>query len=383
MCSTQRKTRSTFGIKLTQYIVALSPTTKRNNDCRLALALTLILLSFQSKTFMKKFSFFLLCSFWTTIIFSQEAKDLIQLTDMLKIKTAGNITVSNDGSKAAFTVQSIEPDERSKSDYKYVTQLYTIDMSGTAAPVQLTHAKESSTSPAWSPDGKSLAFVRPVDGRLQIFILSLTGGEAWQLTKSVYGATAPRWSPDGSRMVYSASVQMKDLLKDSLLNPTRSYPLWPSEKPGVTYVEMQRAAKTKPNADGNLDEVRAYLLNNEADNKATVLNKLTFQDESGVTNSQSFAQFFVIETKLGAEPKPILTGFSRYASVDFTPDGNRLLITADIDSLEHPDRSQESEIYVADADGKNIKLLLGQKGLSYNNARLSPSGKWLAYFYGP
>jgi dipeptidyl aminopeptidase/acylaminoacyl peptidase len=79
--------------------------------------------------------------------------------------------------------------------------------------------------------------------------------------------------------------------------------------------------------------------------------------------------------------QPVTTGFYRYTLAEYTPDGKNLIITADIDSLESPDRSQESEIFLADADGKNLRLLLGQKGQMYNSAKVSPSGKWLAYQY--
>jgi dipeptidyl aminopeptidase/acylaminoacyl peptidase len=332
---------------------------------------------------MKKTFFLLLGIYGIMFAFAQNGPGLMEVTDLLKLNTAGNVIVSNDGSKAVFTLTSIVPDERSKPDYKYLTQLYSIDMTSTAAPVQLTYAKESSSSPAWSPDGKRLAFVRAVDGKPQVFILPMNGGEAWQLTKSSLGATNPKWSPDGSRIIFSASIQLKDLLKDSVLNPTRAFPSWPLEKPGVTTAEMQRAAKARPNPNGSMDEIRAYLLNDEADGKATVLNKLNFQDESNISANMSFTQFYTIDATLNAEARPILTGFTRYGAVEFTPDGKKLLITADIDSLEHPDRSLESQIYVADSDGHHIRMFLGQKGQSFNSARLSPSGKWLAYFYGP
>ncbi|RYZ55752.1 MAG: S9 family peptidase, partial [Chitinophagaceae bacterium] len=109
---------------------------------------------------MKKFTLVILCSFCTLLLFAQNGNGLIEVTDLLKIKTAGNITVNKEGSKAAFTVTSIEALPTSKSDYRYVTQLYSIDLAKGAKPVQLTHAKESASSPAWSPDGSQLAFVR-------------------------------------------------------------------------------------------------------------------------------------------------------------------------------------------------------------------------------
>ncbi|MES1214700.1 MAG: S9 family peptidase, partial [Bacteroidota bacterium] len=53
----------------------------------------------------------------------------------------------------------------------------------------------------------------------------------------------------------------------------------------------------------------------------------------------------------------------------------------DVDSLQHPDRSQENEIFIADADGNNFHLLLGEDGKQYNSPKISRSGKWLAFQY--
>ena len=82
-----------------------------------------------------------------------------------------------------------------------------------------------------------------------------------------------------------------------------------------------------------------------------------------------------------ATPVPVTRGFYRYNNLQFTPDGKQFIITADIDSTEHPDRSQESEIFVANIDGTNLKMLLGEKGISYNGALLSHDGKWIAFQY--
>ena len=142
---------------------------------------------------MKKIFILALSFFSITASHSQQGKEPVLLTDMLKIKTAGNIVVNNEGTMAAFTLTSIEPDEKKDGEYKYVTQLYKTALLTNAAPVQLTFAKESSSQPAWSPDGKSLAFVRVTDGRPQVFVLPMSGGEAYQLTKFSYGASAPKW----------------------------------------------------------------------------------------------------------------------------------------------------------------------------------------------
>jgi Tol biopolymer transport system component len=156
---------------------------------------------------------------------AQNAKQPVLVTDMLKIRTVNAVTLTEDGSKAAFVVTSIEPEsDSSKWEYKYGSQVWISATDANAVPRQLTFSKDGASQPAWSPDGKQLAFVRTVDSKPQVFILSLAGGEAVQLTKFKYGASSPRWSPDGKQIAFAASVKIKELLNDSLLDPGKKVP---------------------------------------------------------------------------------------------------------------------------------------------------------------
>ncbi len=321
-----------------------------------------------------------LCLFFGSI-YAQQGKDPVRVTDMLKIKTVGGVALSKDGSKAAFTVTSIEPEGDSKLEYKYVNQVWMVNTDGASSPKQLT-GKENSSQAAFSPDGKQLAFVRQADGRGQIFLLSLDGGEAVQLTKFKYGAGNPRWSPDGKQLLFSASIPLKDLLKDSILNPQKEVPKWPFERPGFDKNENLKASSVKPDPDGSIEEARAYLESNVTDRKARVVNKLNFQDETDVNADMSFNHFFITEVKQDAKPWPVTKGFYRFTSAAFMPDGKQLVLTGDIDSLQHPDRSLESSIFLVNTDGSQLRKLLGEEGKNFNSALVSPSGKWIAFQYG-
>ena len=319
--------------------------------------------------------------FITLFAFAQNGKDLVKVTDMLKIKTPAGISLSKDGSKAVFTVTSIEPDGESKLEYKYVTQLWIVNTDGSSIPKQLT-SKENSSQPAFSPDGKQIAFVRTVDTKPQLFLLPLDGGEAIQLTKYKYGAGSPKWSPDGKQLLFSANIPLKDLIKDSVLNPGKAIPRWPFEKPGFDKNQQLNVSTAKADPDGSMEEIRTYLDNNVTDKKAKVATKLNFLDETDVNAEMSFNHFFIMEVKADAKPLAVTKGFYRYNFADFTPDGKQLILAGDIDSLQNPDRSLETEIFIVNTDGSYSRKLLGQEDKIYNSPRISPSGKWLAFQYG-
>lgn len=330
---------------------------------------------------MRKLMVFLIIFLPAIVSFSQNGKEPVKVTDMLKIKSIAGVNMSKDGSKAVFTVTSIEPDGDNKLEHKYVNHVWMVNTDGHSYPKQLT-AKENSSQPVFSPDGKQIAFVRSVDGKSQIFLLPLDGGEAMQLTKNKYGAGSPKWSPDGKQILFAASIPFKELLKDSLLNPNKEIPKWPFEKPGFDKNQQLTPTGAKADPDGSLEEIRAYLENNTTDKKARVFNKLNFLDEMDINAEISFNHYFLIDLKPDAKPVPVTKGFYRYSSADFSPDGKQLVLAGNMDSLQHPDRALESEIYIVNTDGTNLKKVLGEKDKNFNSPRISPSGKWLVFQYG-
>jgi dipeptidyl aminopeptidase/acylaminoacyl peptidase len=313
-------------------------------------------------------------------------KQHVKLTDMLKIKTGGDIHLSPDGKMAVFTLTTIEPDttvKNSRWDYKYLTQLYLVPTDASEPPRQLTTAKEGAFQPAWSPDGKTIAFVRTVDGKTQLFLLPLQGGEPIQLTHFRYGAASPKWSPDGRELLFSARVNLREMIKDSIVNPTHAMPAWLYEKPGIAANASLKPFTAKPDPDGSLDEIRAWLENNVADKKAKVVNKLNFQDEMEVNPEMVFTQWFTQPAIPDATPRIVTHGFYNFGNADYSADGKQLFFTAHLDTARDPDRDLENEIYTANHDGSSFRLLLGEKDKVFGNPHPSPDGATLAYTESP
>lgn len=84
--------------------------------------------------------------------YSQQKGELIKITDMLKVKQMSGLSLSPDGKKAVFVLNSIEPESDNKWEFKYTNQVYIVPVDGSAAPKALT-TKENASQPVWSPDG--------------------------------------------------------------------------------------------------------------------------------------------------------------------------------------------------------------------------------------
>ncbi len=176
---------------------------------------------------MKKILFLLILV--NQLVFAQTSTDKILVTDMTKIEQVSNVNVSPDGKRALYSLRTMEPNAENKLEYDYRTHLFLTDFQSIK---QLTRGTESVSSASLSPDGKQIAFSRNMKGKSQVFIMPLGGGEAFQVTDLKYGASNPKWSPDDSKILFSVNVSMKELLKDSLLNPNKNVPSWSTEKAG-------------------------------------------------------------------------------------------------------------------------------------------------------
>src|SRR5438067_12486189 len=74
-------------------------------------------------------------------------------------------------------------------------------------------------STAWSPDGKTIAFVTNITGRNNIWLVPTEGGWPMQLTVSDQRQTAPAWSPDGKWIAYQSDYDGDEQWDIFLVSP--------------------------------------------------------------------------------------------------------------------------------------------------------------------
>src|SRR5213080_3352292 len=97
-------------------------------------------------------------------------------SDLFAFRWVASPQISPDGRQAAYVLVTVN----AKHD-GYETSLWLVATDGASPPRRLT-AGPKDGGPRWSPDGTTLAFLRSKDGRQQLHLLPLAGGEARQLT---------------------------------------------------------------------------------------------------------------------------------------------------------------------------------------------------------
>ncbi|WP_448638877.1 S9 family peptidase [Geodermatophilus sp. URMC 63] len=121
--------------------------------------------------------------------------------DLALLRTPGVPTVSPDGRMAVVAVG--RPDLAADG---YRGQLWAVPTDGSAPPRPLTSGARDS-APAFSPDGRWLAYLSAAPGgHPQVHLLPTAGGAPRRLTDAPLGAGAPVWAPDSRRLAFTARV---------------------------------------------------------------------------------------------------------------------------------------------------------------------------------
>ncbi|MBK5260073.1 MAG: S9 family peptidase [Thermoanaerobaculia bacterium] len=126
-------------------------------------------------------------------------KRAFTIEDLYRVKSASELTLAADGRTAAFTLTSYDLPRAKKT-----SRIWTAASDGQRVRA-ITQGEKDST-PLFSPDGKSLAFIREKDGLANLWLLPMSGGEPRQLTSISTGLWDPVWSPDSRFIAFVTDV---------------------------------------------------------------------------------------------------------------------------------------------------------------------------------
>lgn len=165
---------------------------------------------------------------------------LRQLTEPRGLESVHGPSWSPDG-RIVFSAQPF------MSDYRTSNDLWTIRGDGTGL-VRLTATHGWESDPAWSPDGRRIAYARGGD----LFVMKAAGYGIRRLTDTRRYEWSPQWSPDGKHLAFLRDVRenseifLYDRATGDQTRLTRSEPeeydeQWLPDGTGLVYTSYLRS----------------------------------------------------------------------------------------------------------------------------------------------
>jgi len=244
------------------------------------------------------------------------------VNDVAKIKTISDVRISPDGSKVAFTVESMNL-EANKQD----RDIYLVSTSS-GEPVNLTKDGGSS-SPRWSPNGSRIAFVSSKEGKTSIWLMDYRGENRRKITdfevsNASLGSTGESlcWSPDGSMIAFLASLEPVD-----------------------------------------------------RERKIKVINRIMYKAFYGYSDMRR-RHIFVVSTLGYESPRQLTFGDYDEHSLCWSPDGREIAFVSNRTGMD--DFNMHTDLWAVSVKTGEIRRITSTKGAEYNPA-WSPKGDKIAY----
>jgi TolB protein len=287
------------------------------------------------------------------------------------------------------------------------SDIYVMNADGTERH-RVTRSPQTDGDPVWSPDGLRLAFVRVRGGRSDIYVVNADGGGLRRLAHAIsfrpapgapssgFGAN-PAWSPDGRRIAFMSNRDGTDDIfvvnadGSGLLNMTRSQgrhdrtriwhgreherifwfspdgPMWSPDGRRIVF----RSERDRPSAlEGTACRPRCerdeiYVIN--ADGSG--LRRLTrnWNYDAAPVWSPDGRKFLFVRFRAGDVyvmnadgsgqrnlTRSVTYPFASDAAPAWSPDGRKILFVSN--------RDRNGEIYVMNADGSGLRKLTHLRG---------------------
>ncbi len=269
-----------------------------------------------------------------TVLSANAAEDARRLksVDVFQLEYADDVQISPDGSRIVYVRVSHDiMTDRARRN------LWMVNADGTNNRPLRSESK-SFMSPRWSPDGSRLAYVSAAEGSPQLYVRWMDSGQTALLTNLTHAPGAIGWSPDGKSIAFTQFV--------------------PSSKPPLA------TPPDKPEGASWAPPVK-------------VIDSVIYRADGEGYLDLGFNHLFIVSAEGGTARQLTDGDFNDAGPLSFTPDGKRLVFSAnrgadwELDPLE-------SEVFSVDLQTQELRQLTHRDGPD-NSPVVSPDGRHIAY----
>ncbi len=281
----------------------------------------------------------------------------ITASDLYRIVLVEEPRISPDGQHVAWVRQQAR---KFSNDYRREVWLSSRDG---ASSIQLTRGGADS-SPRWSPDGRSLAFVSSRSGTAQLYLLPVAapGGEARQLSKMPQGISRPTWSPDGRRIAFLAASNEEERQRED-------------EGEGPPKAADELAARQQEEHQAQQEALSHDPL---------VIRHIPYREGTTYRDGRH-AQIYVVDVDDVApdtpEPRRLTHVATDYNALAWSSDGESLLCIRSA-FPERPEPARWTSLYRLDLKDGSEQRLTGDE-VTCVDAAPAPSGDLVAFLLKP